>query len=386
MSDKELSLAPDGRSAIPLGASFQTLISLLKDVAAVAVLVVFVVYLLGFVILNSHLAQFGIRVGPIFAIDLLTTGLCYVTFVGALAFPFWIVLHRLFVDVLGRAGGIEGFSKNIWLTMTAWRLLTHYYFRIGFSEPAPIQWNFLVLTAVATFGVLSIAGICIGVRRKRLGKSFDNLWVDVGIYGLIILSIIPEILRHEIDISFVLSSLLIYITIALAFGIPFWELRKELFNPIAVRFLLILISIVVVMANAAQFGRRQYGFLPQVLGGGRPSTIYIKCRVTSDRFVKQNNYPIQDGVIGPMLLLFRSSEEIWIVGENGSDGQRRALGIPIASIEFMLTEVSGATKEGSDKSALVPLGENIITKQKTVSGGETSSSAVESESNPHSVP
>ena len=67
-----------------------SVLSIARAVSAAAVGILFCLYAIGFVIVNSFLGRFGLRAGAVFTFDYVAAALCYLIFVGAVAAPVWI--------------------------------------------------------------------------------------------------------------------------------------------------------------------------------------------------------------------------------------------------------------------------------------------------------
>ena len=272
-------------------------------------------YAVGFVIMNSFLGKYGVRAGAVFTFDYIAAALCYIIFVGAVAGPVWVLYYGMI-----RSHTLGSPAKWVWATIILWiALLTIFrqlYFPGGEISRFWTQVQALVI----------LIGIAHWIFKKRLSKkkpAWADKWLPILKHELVlpsylvILGLIGVVGEQHADGWFIFEAFFLFGTLITLAGTatPLWELKEHL-SRWEIQSLLAIFFVCVVLVNASQFGQKQYGLLPTLVGGGQPNGVLIKTQLATEENAKRAGLPVGDGMIGPVLLLYQSTSEVCVISED----------------------------------------------------------------------
>ena len=128
-------------------------------------MIIFCLYALGFVIVNSFLGQFGIRAGSLFRFDYVAAALCYLIFLAAVGLPVWAITY----GVERRVSGMP-FSKWLWAILVVWNAVIVLFRGLFFPDsPVPQKLNW-VDKALGCFVAVQIIITVVVWKRKKPTK------------------------------------------------------------------------------------------------------------------------------------------------------------------------------------------------------------------------
>ena len=105
--------------------------SVVQAVSAAAVGIVFCLYAIGFVIMNSFLGRFGLKAGAVFTFDYVAAALCYLIFLAAVAVPVWTIYFGIMRWIQRKH---EALSNWLWATIVVWNALIYVFRQLYFPE------------------------------------------------------------------------------------------------------------------------------------------------------------------------------------------------------------------------------------------------------------
>jgi hypothetical protein len=327
-----------------------TLSSWIQTVAGAAVGIVFCLYTVGFVIVNSFLARFGVRAGAVFTFDYVAAALCYFVFVAAVAAPIWVIYHALTKPDTDKAD----LSKRMWATLAIWNALIYIFRPLYFPDSPASKWSWVNTTWAIILGLhllllLLISRLLPKTERPEViearNKLKDFLKHRLFVVGYITsLSFIFLLQEPNLDGLFVFTAASLYAgaMFLMGTGISVWDLKEHLKRR-EIQLLWAVSLICLILANASTFGKRQYPLLPTIVGGGRPSTITIK--MADYRSLGDSLLPITNGLIGPVLLLYQSDSEICVITKSTfAKGLGSAVQLKRDLVDWLATESSNTSR------------------------------------------
>ncbi len=289
--------------------------SVIQTVTGGALGIVFCLYAIGFVIINSFLGKYGVRAGAVFTFDYVAAALCYIIFVGCVAGPVWIMYYGAI-----RAHAVQSLGRWFWATVIVWNALITIFRQLYFPETQILPLWSRIQTIIVLIAIGHLILYLIARKRKKrwaerlLPILSSELFVPLYLALVGVVGIIGE---ENASGWFISGAFLLFssLTILAGTSTPIWDLKEHL-SRWEIQGLLCILFVCVVLVNAGQFGKTQYALLPTVVGGGRPTTISIKTQLATDENAKALRLPVENGLIGPVLLLYQSSSEVCVVSKD----------------------------------------------------------------------
>lgn len=294
--------------------------SVLKEVAATAVIFLFVLYCIGFVIINSHLARFGIQAPTLPALDYVAASLCYALFVSVIGFPAWILIYSLMEGIIKK----QRISGWIFVVVIIWNVLIGQFTSLFFGDnntPVSTHW---FNTFVIIVGFIHLATVMILKKFKRLPARLEVLDDYSWGFGYIaLMNIVGFMRRPEVDGLFVLSALTFYLTFT---NLPIYHIQDahEHLRRREAQIMIGLFAICLSLANASQFGRKQFGLLPHSIGGGKLSKVLLKTSLAISDSPQSFDLPVKGDCFGPVMLLYQSEIDVAVISEDNFNADLRS--------------------------------------------------------------
>lgn len=288
--------------------------SLIEYSALKGALILFGLFLLGWIILTAHLSSFGIRIGAVVSFEFIAAALCYIGFLLCVGFPAWILIHAVAYSGHNIFRDDSGASR-VGAVLLLWNVVlgafVSIYFPTDLKAGVHVSWSTFLIFYIAGAHLTLLLFTRFLARSSKLHRILSNsIWLGVYVTGI---QFYFFILRPGIDGEYVFTTLFLYVAI---FNVPFfnqkhWDQYKRRTE---VQVLIVIAFLLALLANAIHFGQKQYGYIPRTLGGGKPSVVFLRLRHTADTAEwRPQGFPFSADLLGPVLLLFRSDAEICVM-------------------------------------------------------------------------
>lgn len=342
-----------------VSASPKSIAALLKDASAGAFLFTFCFYVIGYVVLHSYLARFGLRFPAGSAFDCISAALCYFFMVGGIGLPIWLFIRALrqrFEDPSQR----KDFFLFLLLLLNA---LLSRFIQLVFPIPAvasekppqiPLLW-IMIAIHVSILLILKVS--------KRAPAVYSFLYGMVWMFFYFTLDqFIWFFKQPTVDSEFLLETMFLYTTLA---NVPYYVKNPmEHLRRLELRVMLVPFAICLILAHASKFGRKQYQLLPATIGGGRPSIIFLKTALATADNAKRFEIPSKDGYLGPVFLLYKTDTEVAIISEADIETKpHSAVQIQRNLVEAIVTAPIPLPKSDQASQPTVPSPNNAPLKQ-----------------------
>jgi hypothetical protein len=265
---------PMPRENVPaLSQPIQPKVSWFADLPKYAVLAAFVLYAFGFVIWHGYLGQYGVGPPSFWKIEFFSAALCYFTVVIAISLPAALFLGRRFSPEAQRYSFTNADGVSIYPLLFLYAFLlsqvgslffgTHIYLDSG------IFGSILVILMAAQAG-LAIYALIKEIKKKpitsRIVKAFSHqMWFS----GLAFLLSLKALLSAPKLNGFIFfSTILLYPSLTIFGGFPVELYWRNFSRPL--KSLTFLCAALVLFSHARFFGAKQFGLIPQIVGGGEP--------------------------------------------------------------------------------------------------------------------
>lgn len=333
---------PSQRSVIPTPAlahdiwTSSTLPHLIKTVSSAGVVFVFGLYAFGYVIWNSDLGRFGLRTNTFLSFDYIAAAMRYLMFISAVAFPIWFVLYTI-TDDLSVSG--HPMTERLWAIVIISYAVMYEFKQLFFPDrQAHLSW----LIDGVLLGILCVhLGLLITISKLGKAARLREILTQRIFFAsyLTVWSYAGFLREPNVDISFVFSTCLIYVTATNLIGtrVEMQRLKEHLKHP-GVQALVLVLFACAALANASQFGKKQFALLPQTVGGGRPMTALLKSSFFTEQLANQFKLPVSGQFIGPVLLLYESDSNVcFTTKENFMDPKKGAFAVKRDAVEVIAT-------------------------------------------------
>jgi len=231
----------------------------------------FIFYAFGFVIWHSHLAQYGVNPPSLWKIEFFSASLCYFTVVASISFPAALVFVHLFPEQTQLF--IKPDSVSLYPVLFLYAFLLSQVCTIFFGSSIYISGGVMSSILFALILIHFVLAITLRVRKSagRFARILKHeLWFAV----LLLLLSVNGLLRAErSDTLFLLTTIGLVFSLAFLGGYPIGLHWKGLTPPL--KFLALVCFGFVLVAHARSFGSRQFGKIPQAVGGGEPLKVLL---------------------------------------------------------------------------------------------------------------
>ena len=332
------------RSPVRLG-------TLVKEYSSSAVVLVFALYCIGFVIVNTHLGKFGVRPGVLNSFDYIAASLCYLLFVAVVGFPAWVLLYGMTNKPINKTG----ISSWIFAVIIVWYFLLGQFTRLFFgdlTEKRDVGISGRVILIVAILHITLVVVLKYSGRLLRLRRALADwkyFYVYVAMDGFI-----GFIRRPDVDHTFVFGAIVLYGVVSSLPEFQDWKLQDYLkYNEICA--MIGIFAVCLVFASASEFGKLQYGFLPTSIGGGKLSRVFLKTPLATAENADLLALPVSKGLIGPVMLIYQSDKQVFVVAEKPIDGKpHNAIQIRADLVEVIRNDVMKETSPKSPENGKQP--------------------------------
>ena len=232
----------------------------------------FVFYVFGFVIWHSHLSQYGVNTPSLWKIEFFSASLCYFMVVVSISFPAAFLFARA-TSARVETAFIKANGVSVYPLLFLYAFLlsqvsflffgTSIYLNTGALGVILVILSLLQVSWALFLRVRELVKKPIG---SRLGKLLGHhLWFA----GFALALSLTALIRSErVDGFFFFSTFMLYPSLTFLGGFQV-ELYWRGFSP-PLKMLALVCAGFVLISHARMFGNRQFGRIPQAVGGGQP--------------------------------------------------------------------------------------------------------------------
>lgn len=287
--------------------------AILSEASKYAVLAVFVLYSIGFLIWHSYLANFCVSSVGFLQAEYFSAALCYLIMLAPFTLPSGLLFERLLDPEKKSKAATISVTMVILVSMGLIQTFSTVFFpesTYKFSNKGYILLAGLLLIMILYMGAQVV---CRFRESTSAFARFVNKW-DIGLLCLVLLGLSLVLTNPELSKFFVVSAILLYPGIFYSFG---GKAKLIWINagPI-IRIMLITFTVLLLVSNIVAFGSGQFGYVARRLGGGRPELAYLKFSpqhadlVASLKIPAVTNVDLLSGFVGPITVLLRTEKEI----------------------------------------------------------------------------
>ncbi|MFA6560970.1 MAG: hypothetical protein WCV00_03570 [Verrucomicrobiia bacterium] len=245
--------------------------SLIAELGGLSVIAAFILYAVGFLIWNAHLAQYGIITVGILRVEFLSAALVYLIIVFSFAGPAAILIDTYAVEKEDSLLKIPPFQT--WILFSIWVVVIQKTETLFFPGNKLGSYFFIILLTVAAIH----AGVAIYLVFRRPNSVFKKLFCnpDYFVWYPFAMSMGALLWNPSVSKGFLLVTILLYSTVTnLGWILP---LRRHWpAMPLPLKLLAVGAVVLFLAENVRTFGRSQFKSIPQEVGGGKPLTAVLK--------------------------------------------------------------------------------------------------------------
>jgi len=294
----------------------------IKWFGAASVLIVFFLYVLGYVIWHVYLSRFGISPNELSEQAIFSASICYAFMVGSIAAPLAIFFYKTSAESPRLEKGAIVIIFCFWaFLLEKMRIL---YFP-GQKGAPPEALPIVVLVALVHVLVIKV------LRRKNVAKAsvefFSGFrWIWAYLFAV---SVINLYMTDMVSLEFLNQIVLFYV------AIPIFDLdKKGLFDDGSMHMwgLKVFVLIAFVISNVYTFASKQFEVIPSDVGGGRLEVVDVhlsSSRLAGD--LSSNGFLVKDQSLAAALLILRGEHYLIVVPR----GQKRAVLIKSDSVNYV---------------------------------------------------
>ena len=281
------------------------------EASKLAILALFSLYVIGFVIWHTHLARFGVFPAGLVQLEFLSAALCYLFLVACLALPPAVILRRLLNKKL------SGFPFRVFcLSWCGILFATERLFFLRSTYRVRSMWNPFNIFLIA--GILHVLYLFLFRKKKTPVRLYTILHQVDWMFAYFLLFILTGLLCNPaVDTSFLLTTILFYVLFDFyGFGgisaSELWRHPSTDLKPLA-----IIVACLLFLTHIYIFGSRQFAAIPKSVGGGLPETALISLSPSSQQLIKIFNLPTTtNGLVGPVQVLAETDRQIVFTSGN----------------------------------------------------------------------
>jgi len=284
--------------------------TLAAEATKYTVLVIAVLYAMGFIIWHSFLGTYGVSSIGFLQAEYLSAAICYILLVACFTMPLAVLLdHLLKPRDPSKPGSTLSYLISVWYLITI-QLLSMFF-------PGSPESRLAKTYMVAAFALLVSYLIGLVALRKRCGSSpWYKFISELDLFTLIMMGylVIRTVQNSSISLMFILLSVCLYLVFFYHTG---QDLRKTW--PAAglkVRSLLACLMCLLIISNLNVFGNSQFGKIHRGVGGGKPEQAYLKFSAQHQdlpfalRIPATQCFSPSNTFYGPVEILLRSDKEL----------------------------------------------------------------------------